>query len=197
MMVPPGLSLPSRSASSIILAAMRSLMEPPGFTYSSFTRTVALMPSVTWLSLISGVLPMRSRRTGRTSWVQTYRLARMRSSWQLSVRRLCGDAPAPAEELAELSSPRRHACRGRRNPRRRVPALVSFRELAGRTVPVLAFVLAMTVVTELVDDAGLFRVVTAASPRWAGAASSCCGSWCLPCPPSPPRSCRWIPPPCW
>src|SRR5687768_5824811 len=64
MMVPPGLSLPSRSASSTILAAIRSLMEPPGFTYSSFTRTVALMPSVTWLSLISGVLPIRSR----TDW---------------------------------------------------------------------------------------------------------------------------------
>lgn len=36
----------------------------------------------------------------------------------------------------------------------------AFGELAGRTVPVLAFVVAMTVVTELVDDAGLFRVVT-------------------------------------
>jgi Na+/H+ antiporter NhaD/arsenite permease-like protein len=36
----------------------------------------------------------------------------------------------------------------------------SFQQMAGRTVPVLAFVLAMTVVTELVDDAGLFRVVT-------------------------------------
>src|SRR5688500_17126159 len=64
MMVPPGWSLPSRSASSTILAAIRSLMEPPGFTYSSVTRTVALMPSVTWLSLISGVLPIRSR----TDW---------------------------------------------------------------------------------------------------------------------------------
>lgn len=36
----------------------------------------------------------------------------------------------------------------------------AFGELTGRTVPVLAFVVAMTVVTELVDDAGLFRVVT-------------------------------------
>ncbi|MCY1239887.1 hypothetical protein D9M72_527050 [compost metagenome] len=63
-MVPPGSSLPSRSASSIIFAAIRSLMDPPGFRYSTFAKTVALMPSVTWLSLTSGVLPMRSR----TDW---------------------------------------------------------------------------------------------------------------------------------
>ncbi|KUM33283.1 SLC13 family permease [Arthrobacter sp. EPSL27] len=36
----------------------------------------------------------------------------------------------------------------------------AFEELAGRTVPVLAFVVAMSLVTEMVDDAGLFRVVT-------------------------------------
>lgn len=36
----------------------------------------------------------------------------------------------------------------------------AFQELAGRTVPVLTFVVAMSLVTELVDDAGLFRVVT-------------------------------------
>ena len=36
----------------------------------------------------------------------------------------------------------------------------AFQELAGRTVPVLAFVVAMSLVTEMVDDAGLFRVVT-------------------------------------
>ena len=33
-------------------------------------------------------------------------------------------------------------------------------ELTGRTVPVLGFVVAMSLVTELVDDAGLFRTVT-------------------------------------
>ena len=37
----------------------------------------------------------------------------------------------------------------------------AFEELAARTVPVLAFVVAMSLVTELVDEAGLFRVVTA------------------------------------
>ncbi|XAS69740.1 SLC13 family permease [Micrococcaceae bacterium Sec5.7] len=36
----------------------------------------------------------------------------------------------------------------------------AFLQLAGRTVPVLTFVVAMTLVTELVDNAGLFRVVT-------------------------------------
>ncbi|NUP60090.1 MAG: arsenic transporter [Pseudarthrobacter sp.] len=38
--------------------------------------------------------------------------------------------------------------------------LPAFGELASRTVPILAFVLAMSLVTELVDEAGLFRVVT-------------------------------------
>ncbi|GAA4027421.1 ArsB/NhaD family transporter [Arthrobacter methylotrophus] len=38
--------------------------------------------------------------------------------------------------------------------------LPAFEELTARTVPILAFVLAMTVVTELVADAGLFQVLT-------------------------------------
>ncbi|MGN7147657.1 SLC13 family permease [Arthrobacter sp. SAFR-179] len=38
--------------------------------------------------------------------------------------------------------------------------LPAFGELASRTIPILAFVLAMSLVTELVDEAGLFRVVT-------------------------------------
>lgn len=38
--------------------------------------------------------------------------------------------------------------------------LTAFGELASRTIPILAFVLAMSLVTELVDEAGLFRVVT-------------------------------------
>ena len=36
----------------------------------------------------------------------------------------------------------------------------AFAELADRTVPILSFVLAMSLVTELLDEAGLFRVVT-------------------------------------
>ncbi|HKU02269.1 MAG TPA: SLC13 family permease [Arthrobacter sp.] len=38
--------------------------------------------------------------------------------------------------------------------------LPAFGDLATRTIPILAFVLAMSLVTELVDEAGLFRVVT-------------------------------------
>ncbi|MDQ0768173.1 arsenical pump membrane protein [Pseudarthrobacter defluvii] len=38
--------------------------------------------------------------------------------------------------------------------------LPAFGELTARTLPILAFVLAMSLVTELVDEAGLFRVVT-------------------------------------
>ncbi len=44
-----------------------------------------------------------------------------------------------------------------------------FTELAARTIPILLFVLAMTVVTELADAAGVFRVVTgwlASVTRW-------------------------------
>lgn len=36
----------------------------------------------------------------------------------------------------------------------------AFGELASRTIPILAFVLAMSLVTELVDEAGLFKVLT-------------------------------------
>ncbi len=60
-MVPPGASLPSRSAASMIRVAMRSLDEPPGLRYSILASTVAWIPSVTELSLTSGVFPTRSR----------------------------------------------------------------------------------------------------------------------------------------
>ena len=57
--VPPGLSAPLCSAASIMRSAMRSFTEPPGLKYSTLARTVAWMPSVTLLSLTSGVLPTR------------------------------------------------------------------------------------------------------------------------------------------
>ena len=41
MIVPPGLSLPVASASSIIDSAMRSLIEPPGFARSDLIQTLA------------------------------------------------------------------------------------------------------------------------------------------------------------
>ena len=62
MIVPPGLSRPARSASSIILIAIRSLMELPGLKVSIFARTVPLItPRVMRLMRTSGVLPIASR----------------------------------------------------------------------------------------------------------------------------------------
>ena len=62
MIVPPGFRSPWRSASSIILTAMRSLIELPGLNVSSFARTVALMsPAVMELIRTIGVLPIASR----------------------------------------------------------------------------------------------------------------------------------------
>ena len=62
MMVPPGLSSPARSASSIIFTAMRSLIELPGLNVSTLTSTSALItPWVMRLILTIGVLPMASR----------------------------------------------------------------------------------------------------------------------------------------
>src|SRR4051812_9953290 len=60
--VPPGLSRPAFSASSIILTAMRSLIELPGLKVSTLARTVPLtMPFVIRLMRTSGVSPMASR----------------------------------------------------------------------------------------------------------------------------------------
>src|SRR5262245_55032236 len=62
MIVPPGLSTPARSASSIMRTAMRSLIELPGLNVSSFARTVArTSPLVIVLIRTSGVSPIASR----------------------------------------------------------------------------------------------------------------------------------------
>jgi hypothetical protein len=62
MIVPPGLSAPDRSASSIILTAIRSLIELPGLNVSSFARTVAFTrPLVIALMRTMGVSPMAPR----------------------------------------------------------------------------------------------------------------------------------------
>ena len=62
MIVPPGFSLPERSASSIIWIAMRSLIELPGLKVSTLARTVAFTsPSVIAWMRTSGVSPMASR----------------------------------------------------------------------------------------------------------------------------------------
>ena len=70
----------------------------------------------------------------------------------------------------------------------------AFQELASRAVPVLAFVVAMSLVTELVDAAGLFRVVAEAFLAALGQGRVFL-LWLLvgvSWPPSPPCSCPWI-----
>ena len=56
--VPPGISLPSDSASSTIFSAILSLIELPGLKLSTFARTRALTSLVMLLSLTNGVLPI-------------------------------------------------------------------------------------------------------------------------------------------
>src|SRR5438309_11426682 len=60
MIVPPGLSFPERSASSIMARPMRSLIDPPGFARSDFIHTSARSPNRRLIRMC-GVLPMVSR----------------------------------------------------------------------------------------------------------------------------------------
>jgi len=57
-MVAPGRNLPESSAASIIETAMRSLIEPPGFWFSSLTKSWQGPVSNSFNSTI-GVLPIR------------------------------------------------------------------------------------------------------------------------------------------
>jgi hypothetical protein len=60
--VPPGLRRPAFSASSIIVTAMRSLIELPGLKVSTLASTVAsVTPLVIALIRTSGVRPIVSR----------------------------------------------------------------------------------------------------------------------------------------
>ena len=63
MMVPPGFRFPSRSAASIIASATRSLIEPVGFWFSSFTKSWQGPVSIRVIST-SGVSPMSERMAG-------------------------------------------------------------------------------------------------------------------------------------
>ena len=62
MIVPPGTSMPSRSAASIIARQMRSFTLPPGFRFSSFAHTWAPTPSSCGkrFNRVAGVEPIRS-----------------------------------------------------------------------------------------------------------------------------------------
>lgn len=61
---PPGRRVPSRSAASIISTAIRSLIEPPGFMYSSLATR---LPGG-WIleSRTSGVLPIAATTSSKT-----------------------------------------------------------------------------------------------------------------------------------
>src|SRR5438477_10303547 len=63
MTVPPGFNLPSRSAASIMASATRSLIEPVGFWFSSFTKSWHGPVSIRVIST-SGVSPIRERMAG-------------------------------------------------------------------------------------------------------------------------------------
>src|SRR5947208_2733176 len=56
----PGCRLPSFSACSTIVSAMRSFTEPPGFWPSSFTSSRTRGLGLSWVISTSGVSPMRS-----------------------------------------------------------------------------------------------------------------------------------------
>src|SRR5436190_13878466 len=59
--VPPGPSNPRRSASSTMLRATRSFIEPPGFKYSHLTKISAGTWRASFWSLMIGVPPIASR----------------------------------------------------------------------------------------------------------------------------------------
>src|SRR5689334_6858427 len=67
MIVPPGRSSPDRSASSIIVRAIRSFTLPPGFSCSSLARITGLTPLATFCSRTIGVWPTRSRMLSENS----------------------------------------------------------------------------------------------------------------------------------
>ncbi|MNQ92364.1 hypothetical protein D3C85_1077890 [compost metagenome] len=61
IMVPPGFSLPLFSASSIILTAIRSLMELPGLVVSILARIVPGTFLVIVFNFTNGVFPIVSK----------------------------------------------------------------------------------------------------------------------------------------
>jgi hypothetical protein len=60
-MVPPGLSLPSRSAAPMRAIATRSLIDPPGFSASTLATICGVSPAARRDSRTSGVVPIASR----------------------------------------------------------------------------------------------------------------------------------------
>src|SRR3954454_9817456 len=75
--VAPGCKVPSRSASSIILSAMRSFEEPPGFWPSSFAQILTSGFGDSWCTPTSGVLPISPRTESNLgTWLRAARNSR-------------------------------------------------------------------------------------------------------------------------
>jgi len=90
MIVPPGFNLPSLSAASIIVKAIRSLIEPVGFWFSSFTKSWQRPVSIRVIST-SGVLPINERIAGALSGkVDLAGVALVIEDWRID-RRRAGD----------------------------------------------------------------------------------------------------------
>ena len=89
--VPPGFNSPSRSAASMMRVAMRSFDDPPGFRYSTFASTVALIPSVTLLRRRRGVSPIRSVIAAAYFMHTSLPAARMHAARPSVCQRLVGE----------------------------------------------------------------------------------------------------------
>ena len=76
-MVPPGLSLPSRSAASMSATATRSLIEPPGLSDSTLATSCGVRPAPRRDRRTSGVSPMASRIESLMSTVDAVVVALM------------------------------------------------------------------------------------------------------------------------
>src|SRR5918996_1904453 len=103
--VPPGLRCPPRSAASIIRSPIRSFTLPPGFSISSFARTVGRTFVATRWSRTRGVRPMASRKVSRTSTAPIV-ASRGRS-----------DQPVDGPEVAEVDDPVRRGLHGQHRSR--------------------------------------------------------------------------------
>src|SRR5688572_30559856 len=88
--VPPGLSSPRRSASSIITRPMRSLTDPPGLRCSSLPRIVGRRPLLSLESRTSGVLPTRPRTFSAIFTAATLALPRLGARHDLALREADG-----------------------------------------------------------------------------------------------------------
>ena len=64
--VPPGRSVPDRSAASIMRMPMRSFTDPPGFSISTLASIVGRSPRVTDRRRTRGVSPIASRNVSST-----------------------------------------------------------------------------------------------------------------------------------